>query len=265
MRHVWLVLIWLLAINPPCLSLAGELVVSEEIQYPEDYTAPQMSVGAGGAAIVGPTPRDFRPRDIGTRVEMEPAITQPSTSKSAITQAEIAWFKAVSLNQKDSVEEMLKAGMPVDTRNAAGSSALMVAVGNRLPDLARLLIEKKAMINAADHKGVTPLMLAAHAGLPEVVNLLLEHGAALEQRDLHHQTALMYAVAKSHEEIVKILLEQGANPEAENQFGASPRSIAEKNADHQIVALLGSVDARANREKAFFQLDPVEPGNPPSR
>jgi uncharacterized protein len=265
MRHVRLVLIWLFATSLPSLSLTGELVVSQEIQYPEEYTAPQMSVGAGGAAIVGPTPRDFRSRDIGTRVEMEPTTTQPSTSRSAITQAEMDWFNAVSLNQKDLVEEMLKAGMPVDTRNAAGASALMVAVGNRLPDLTRLLIERKSMINAADHKGVTPLMMAAHVGLTEAVNLLLKQGAALEQKDLHHQTALMYAVAQSHEEIVKILLDHGANPETKNQFGASPRSIAEKNSDHEIVALLAGVDARTNREKAFFQLDPVEPGTAPSR
>ena len=97
-----------------------------------------------------------------------------------------------------------------------------------LPDVARLLLEHGADVNARiehddDDEGMTPLHLAAaDRGRVQVVRVLLEHGANAGAEDNEGRTPLHTAAAYGIVEGVHVLLEYGANVGAEDNKGRTP-------------------------------------------
>ena len=69
-------------------------------------------------------------------------------------------------------------------------------------EIARLLLEKGADVNAHERFGRTALMAAASSGAPEMVQLLLDKGAKVEAKDIYGTTALMIAARRNSVEIV---------------------------------------------------------------
>jgi hypothetical protein len=79
-----------------------------------------------------------------------------------------------------------------------------IALGNSV-EVARLLVEAGADVNAAAAGGYTPLHLAASNGNRNVVTLLLEHGASREASCDQGKTAADYARERGHAEVVALL------------------------------------------------------------
>ena len=149
-----------------------------------------------------------------------------------------------------------------------------------LPDVARLLLEHGADVNARiEHLGdddddVTPLHLAAaDYGRVEVVRVLLEHGANVSAEDKKGRTPLHEAAdyrriegnygwvegyASGKVEVVRVLLEHGANVGAEDNEGRTPLHVAAKYAKVEVVRLLlehgANVGAKDNEGRTAFQL-----------
>ena len=93
----------------------------------------------------------------------------------------------------------------------------------RTVEIARLLLEHGADVDAARGPGVTPLMSAAAAGRTECVKLLLEHGADPNARDLPDgRTALHRAALEEDPAIARALLEHGAEVNATDTRGNTP-------------------------------------------
>ena len=65
-------------------------------------------------------------------------------------------------------------------------------------DIARLLVEKGADVDARDDTGVTALMNAAWDQRLELVEFLIEKGADVNARDQDGKTALMWTVTRCH-------------------------------------------------------------------
>jgi len=80
----------------------------------------------------------------------------------------------------------------------------------------RLLLEAGAQVIAAGRKRSrpTPLHLAAQENRLEVARVLLEFRAPLEATMLSGTTPLLSAAQRGHSEMVAYLLEVGADPEA---------------------------------------------------
>ena len=93
------------------------------------------------------------------------------------------------------VSFLLNHGAKVDEpRSPKGRTPLMVACAYYSGvSICKLLIDKKADVNATDQTGVTPLMLAAQSAKLDVVQLLLDRGADANKKDTKGQTALNYA------------------------------------------------------------------------
>ena len=72
-------------------------------------------------------------------------------------------------------------------------------------DIARLLIEKGAKVNAADSLGRTPLHWAASRDHVKFVELLLENGADVQARDHKGKTPLQLARERKAEKAIPIL------------------------------------------------------------
>ena len=84
-----------------------------------------------------------------------------------------------------------------------------------LPDVARLLLEHGADVNAqiSDGSGRTPLHAAIGSDpsdRAEVVRVLLEHGANVDVEDAKGRTPFQIASANGYDEIMKLLSEHGA-------------------------------------------------------
>jgi len=79
-----------------------------------------------------------------------------------------------------------------------------IALGNSV-DVARLLVEAGADVNATAAGGYTPLHLAASQGSREIVALLLESGANRETRCDQGKTAADYARERGHFQVAAIL------------------------------------------------------------
>jgi ankyrin repeat protein len=82
-----------------------------------------------------------------------------------------------------------------------------------LPDVARLLLEHGADVNAqvsgSDNSGRTPLHLTMVFNRVEVVRVLLEHGANVDAEDSQGRTPFQIASAKGYDEMMKLLSEHG--------------------------------------------------------
>lgn len=84
---------------------------------------------------------------------------------------------AVYEGSLENIQELLDAGVPVNTRDGENSTALMWAADEGREDVAALLLTRNADVNAQDCAGWTPLLLAANTNRLEIVRLLLSQGA----------------------------------------------------------------------------------------
>jgi uncharacterized protein len=80
-----------------------------------------------------------------------------------------------------------------------------IALGNSV-EVARVLVEAGADVNAAAAGGYTPLHLAASSGKREIVVLLLENGASRDACCDQGKTPADYARERGHAEVVALLV-----------------------------------------------------------
>ena len=113
----------------------------------------------------------------------------------------------------------------------------------------RALLADGADVNAAHGDGMTGLHWAALNGNTEIAQLLIEARAALEATTrLGAHTPLHVAAKEGHGEVVAILAEGGADVAAATETGATPLHFAAASGDvHAVTVLLdhgAPVDAR---------------------
>ena len=114
---------------------------------------------------------------------------------------------------------------------------LSLLAANRA-DLSRttvLLDANPDLVNAVTSKDVTPLMLAVMGGHADIAGLLLDRGANINARDFEGSTALLWAVADRNEDIARLLLSRGADWTLSDASDKSPYDQA-RNADCEGIA-----------------------------
>ena len=72
----------------------------------------------------------------------------------------------------------------------------------------------------------TPLLLASQNGHAEVARLLIEHNADMEAQDDNRFTSLLLASGGGHVEVARALLDRGADMEAQNDDKRTPLLLA---------------------------------------
>jgi len=128
-----------------------------------------------------------------------------SDGKTALTYA--------AINKHREVVGILLSGHadPNGGSDSTGWSPLQYAANNGGADVAQLLIDKNAEVNARTSMGWTPLISSAMEGHFSVVVLLVKNKANINARSNSGETALLYAACNGHEAIVDVLIHHGAD------------------------------------------------------
>jgi uncharacterized protein len=166
---------------------------------------PAISDGAGADAADAAQKKDISALRALVQRHVDVNAGQPDGTTA------LHW--AVTWNNEDAVNLLLRAGADAKARNRYGATPLSEAVTAGSAAMA------EALLNAgADPKtlttddGETVVMTAARSGNADVVRLLLDRGADVNAREKYKgQTALMWAAADRHPAVVKLLLDHGAD------------------------------------------------------
>jgi ankyrin repeat protein len=165
------------------------------------------------------------------------------------------------------LRKLLAAGTDIESPNADGQTALMIIARTSNVDAAKLLISKRANVNAVEQwRGQTPLMWAAAENQPAMVKVLVEHGAKVNARSSVNTwerqvtseprmqarpsggfTPLLYAARKGCLQCAEILLKAGADKDLTDPDGVSPLLLATLNFNFDIAALLVQKGANVNK------------------
>uniref|UniRef100_T1JK05 Uncharacterized protein n=1 Tax=Strigamia maritima TaxID=126957 RepID=T1JK05_STRMM len=115
---------------------------------------------------------------------------------------------AAKLNADDIAVILLQKGANVDAVNKDGGSPLHVATENCLVVMAELLLRHGANVNVVDNDDRSCLMLACRLGAPQLVGLFLEYGSNRKLRDKSGLTAAEYAIISQQNECLKLMGEE---------------------------------------------------------
>ncbi len=121
----------------------------------------------------------------------------PPTAESLIA-------KTKDAKSEDVAKMLVQAGVDPNARQENGMTALMSAVFNGQHEVAKVLLEKGAQVNA-DAGGYSALTLAVERGDKPMVELLLANGAEARTRPGSGMSALEKAQQHEKTEMVKLL------------------------------------------------------------
>jgi ankyrin repeat protein len=137
------------------------------------------------------------------------------------------FFESCARGDVENAASLVKeGGVPIDSTDAAGCTALMKASRLGHLDLATWLVSNNAHIETHHLNARAPLAWAADAGQLAIVSLLLNSGALVEATDSGGYTALHLAVRAGRVDVVKALIEANANVSALTKAGYSPLMFA---------------------------------------
>lgn len=184
------------------------------------------------------------------------SITTPE-QQAALQQREIlaaagyswsvnGYFEAARKGDIRALTAYLQAGMPVMSRNAFSSTALMAAAEANQLESAKLLIAAGADVNAATTNLQTPLHRAVASGFPAMTQLLLAAGAQPEAATLEGWTPLYYAVDTNNLSMADYLIATGAKPDRQDRFGNTPLMLATRKNSVEMANKLIKLGAATN-------------------
>lgn len=132
---------------------------------------------------------------------------------------------------------LLQVGAKVDAADHNGMTYL-VGYGFFDPNVAGVLLDAGANVNAIDGKGETALMKASGYGFKQAVKVLIEHHADVNLKDSKGRTALMHAAAGRFSDAIPLLLESGADPTVRNNEGKTALDLADASNNLGAIAML---------------------------
>lgn len=133
----------------------------------------------------------------------------------------------------------------LEIRNYEGLSALHLAVLQGCKDLARMLLDAGADINAMDVKsGQSPLMHAVEGNNADMVYFLIENGCDVNSQSYSGNTALHSACGRGQVDTVRLLLKSGADSSLKNYHNDTPVMVANNKKIADVLRGRGSKQIR---------------------
>jgi hypothetical protein len=118
-------------------------------------------------------------------------------------------MSAVASNDVNGVKFFAKAGpASINQKNFGGATALHIAAREGNLEIAKILIENGANVNAADNEGWTPLMRSSLAANRDIVELLLSKNAQAELLNSSKESAIFHAASSDCNDCLGLLFER---------------------------------------------------------
>ena len=143
----------------------------------------------------------------------------PSQADQAAASLQAKFMTAAAENDSVTVQELLAQGVDIESRDANGRSALLLATHHNAIDVARILIDTGADVNAMDNITDSPYLYAGAEGRLDILRMALAHGADLASINRYGGTALIPAAHHGHIETVRELLKTGIDIDHVNYLG----------------------------------------------
>lgn len=142
------------------------------------------------------------------------------------------------------MELFVARGADLHRANAFGETALMHAAWNGHLDAVKWLLARGARINR-DANDWSALHYAVFAGRADVARLLLDGGANIDARTPNGSTALMMAAYEGHDDLARLLLQRGADRSIRNENGDRVLEWAQKFKRENIARLVSGPEQPA--------------------
>jgi ankyrin repeat protein len=146
-------------------------------------------------------------------------MAQDSAQMEQLDTMSVKFLKAVTSNDVATLKEAIARGIPVDTADARGRTALLLATHANSIDAARYLISKGADVNAKDQIGDSPYLYAGAEGRLEILKMTVEAGADLTSVNRYGGTSLIPAAHHGHPDVVRYLLTTNIDIDHVNNLG----------------------------------------------
>lgn len=165
-------------------------------------------------------------------------------------------MKAVKIGNVENVLSLLARGANSNIALANGTTAIHVACSWDHPEIASVLVNAGANIEAVDGDLMRPIHHAAYISSLKMLRAVVENGADTSTTTRRKDTALHLLLADLTEksgknyvakmlEGVKILVAANANPTAQNDEGETPLDLAMNCGQFEIVHVLKTNDPHA--------------------
>lgn len=205
---------------------------------------PTLLTGALALSLSATAALTDRVGDPMTLAAAEPGTDLAGAAK--VTGAH-ALHAAAVYNRPRAVKLLVGRGMPVDMRNEAGLTPLMVAATFGNVEVADALLSLGADAAARNPAGHTPLHIAALAGQADILRLLLDHGADIVIRAPQDgETPLHFAALLGRLKAIDLLAARGADIDAKDNQGVTPLQYARLRLQKLAVERLLSLGAHAD-------------------
>jgi len=131
---------------------------------------------------------------------------------------------AISNCDKNHLRHLLASGGKPDAAHG-DTCPLVFATRCGALDIVVLLLDHHAVIDTPDAQGQTALMVAATGDRLDILETLLARGADIHRGDKHGNTALIYAVLNKNHPAVEKMIQAGADVQQPNQYGDSAEKL----------------------------------------
>ena len=141
----------------------------------------------------------------------------------------------------DIAQILIEHGADVNARDESGGTVLFFVLGDNTPvEVVKFLLARGADPSLKDDYGTTVLHEATAERLADLVALFLASGTDVNLRDTDRQAPLHEAVWQDNKEMVELLLARGADIAAREKNGDTPLHIAAVNGYSSLFDLLVS-------------------------
>ena len=154
-------------------------------------------------------------------------VTKIPIDKSKYATGEVFLHKAVSRNDRETIDLLLSKGAGIEERDPAGYTPLHIAAALGNMELVRYFVEDLgADVNSRDYCERTPLHKAAASLKGDIVKYLIEHDADIDAIDIFGESPMFEAAYINRpNKIAKLLIANGASTTIQNNRGKKSKQI----------------------------------------
>ncbi|KAJ5188138.1 hypothetical protein N7491_004463 [Penicillium cf. griseofulvum] len=159
-------------------------------------------------------------------------------------------LQAASLEgHKEVAQMLLDRGANINASGGRYGNALQAASSRGHKEVVQILLDRGANVNASGGRHGNALQAASSGGHKEVVQILLERGSNITYHQLVN--ALEAASSRGHKEVVQVLLDCGANVNTQDGQYSNALEAASSGGHKEVVQMLLDYGADVNARRRF--------------